>query len=222
MNTVFRHMVLRELRLAVRQPADVLTSLLFFVMIVTLFPLAVSPDKQLLQTMGGGVIWIAALLSTLLSLDRLFRSDYEDGCLEQMLISPQPLAWLVTAKIVAYWLIAGLPLVLMAPLLGAALYLPWLAIKVLMLGLLLGTPILVLIGAISSAITVSLGNRGVLLALLVLPLYIPLLIFGAGSVVLVQQSINVWPQLLLMTAFLILSLTLCPFVIASALFIGSD
>ena len=165
-----------------RRRSDVLTTLFFFVIVVSLFPLSVGPEMNMLRTMAPGVVWVAALLASMLSLGRMFSSDYQDGTLEQMLISPHSLSILVLGKAFAHWLVSGVPLVLMAPVLGIQYDLSVEALLVLTASLLLGTPVLSLIGAIGAALTLGLRGGGVLVSLLVLPLYIPVLIFGSGAV----------------------------------------
>lgn len=165
-----------------RRQSDVLTTLFFFVIVVSLFPLSVGPEMNMLRIMAPGVVWVAALLASMLSLGRMFSSDYLDGTLEQMLLSPHSLSMLVLGKAFAHWLVTGVPLVLMAPVLGIQYDLPADALYVLTASLLLGTPILSLIGAIGAALTLGLRGGGVLVSLLVLPLYIPVLIFGSGAV----------------------------------------
>lgn len=212
----------RDLLLAFRARGELLNPLIFFVMIASLFPLATSPEPGVLRLLAPGIIWVSALLATLLSLDQLFRSDYEDGSLEQLLLSPHPLALLVLAKIAAHWLVSGLPLVLVGPLLGVMLNLPLHAIETLALGLLFGTPVLSAIGAIGAALTVSLRRGGMLLSLLVLPLYVPVLVFAASAVEASASGLPATGQLYLLAAFMLLSLTLAPLAIAAALRISGD
>ncbi|MDX1756654.1 MAG: heme exporter protein CcmB [Marinobacter sp.] len=209
--------VRRDLRSSFRQRQDLLNPLLFFFMVVTLFPLGVSPEVSFLQQAGTGILWVAALLSTLLSLDHLYRHDFDDGTLEQMVLQPQPLFLLVLAKSLAHWLLTGLPLVVLAPVLGVMLHLEGNSIAVLCLTLLIGTPVLSLIGAIGAALTLGLKAGGVLLSLLIIPLYIPVLIFGTGTVAAATEGAPVQGYLALMAAFLVLALTLAPFAAASAL-----
>ncbi|MDX8386512.1 MAG: heme exporter protein CcmB, partial [Gallionella sp.] len=185
----------RDMVLAMRRRADVLTTLIFFVMVVSLFPLGVGPEMEMLRKMAPGVLWVAALLSSMLSLVRLFSADYIDGTLEQMMLSPQSLSMLVLGKIVAHWMSSGLPLVLVAPVLGLQFDMPMEALGILVLGLLLGTPILSMVGAIGAALTLGLRGGGVLLSLLVLPLCIPVLIFGTGAVDAVSTGLVVSPHL---------------------------
>ena len=212
----------RELSLALRRRGELFNPLVFFVLVVSLFPLGVGPGPQLLATIAPGVIWVAALLATLLAMERLFRSDYDDGSLEQLLLSPQPLALLSLCKILAHWLTSGLPLTLISPLLGVLLHLPGPAYATLALSLLLGTPTLCLVGAIGVALTVGLPRGGVLLALLVLPLYIPVLIFGTAAVVAAASGLPATGQLALLGAMLALALTLAPLAVAAALRISVD
>jgi heme exporter protein B len=186
-------------------------------MVVSLFPLGVSPEAKVLQTLAPGVIWVAALLAALLSLDSLFRSDFEDGSLEQLALTHHSLSALVLAKVCAHWLVTGLPLLIIAPFLGVILFLPNEATGTLLLTLFLGTPVLSLIGAIGVALTVGLRRGGVLLTLLVLPLYIPVLIFAANAVAVSGTGLPITGQLYFLAALLTLSLTLAPFAAAAAL-----
>lgn len=215
--TAMKAVFLRDLRIALRQPQDLLNPLLFFVMVVTLFPLGVSPEVSFLQQAGSGILWVAALLSVLLSLDHLYRHDFDDGTLEQLVLQPQPLFLLVLAKSLAHWVLTGLPLVLLAPVLGVMVHLEGNSVAVLCLTLLIGTPVLSLIGSIGAALTLGLRAAGVLLSLLIIPLYIPVLIFGTGTVMAASEGAPVGGQLALMGAFLVLALTLAPFASAAAL-----
>ena len=212
----------RDLRVALRRRSDTLATLIFFVMVVSLFPLGVGPEPQLLRTMAPGVLWVAAMLASMLSLPRLFSDDYSDGTLEQMLLSTYPLGWLVGAKTLAHWLGSGLPLVLMSPLLALQFDLSASAVGVLMLSLLLGTPVLSLVGAIGAALTVGLRGASVLLSLLVLPLTIPVLIFGAGAVEAHGAGLGVAGHFSLLGALLIVSLMAAPWVAAAALRISME
>ena len=213
----FYHLLARDLRLAFRSRHELANPLIFFVLVVTLFPLAVSPSAEVLRVMAPGVIWVSALLSVLLSLDRLFKQDYEDGSLDQLMLSPNPLVILVLAKVCAHWLLTGLPLVLVAPLLGMFMYVPDEAIGVLMLSLLLGTPVLSLVGAIGVSLTVAVNRGGVLLSLIILPLYIPVLIFGANAVDVAGDGMSVRGQMLFLAAVLALAVSLAPLATAVAL-----
>ncbi|ANB01550.1 heme exporter protein CcmB [Ectothiorhodospira sp. BSL-9] len=212
----------RDLLLAVRRRQDALVVLGFFVVVVSLFPLGVGPDPQLLRSMAPGVLWVSALLATMLSLERLFADDFRDGSLEQLLLTPQPLPLLVLMKILAHWLVTGLPLVLISPLLGMQLNLDGTEIAVLMMALLLGTPILSLVGAIGAGLTLGLRGGGVLISLLILPLYVPALIMGAGAVDAVMYGSSPDAHLSLLAALLIFTLLLAPWAIAAALRIMLD
>lgn len=214
---MFMWIIKRDLLLAVRRQADVLTTLFFFIIVVSLFPLSVGPEMNMLRTMAPGVVWVAALLASMLSLGRMFSNDYLDGTLEQMLLSPQSLSLLVLGKAAAHWLVTGVPLVLMAPVLGIQYDLPGEALLVLTAALLLGTPVLSLIGAIGAALTLGLRGGGVLVSLLVLPLYIPVLIFGAGAVEANMSGMEFDAHLSLIGAFLLMSVVFAPWAAASAL-----
>ncbi len=220
--SAFIALIRRDLMLSYRHRNELLNPLLFFVIVVTLFPLGTSPEKQLLQTMAPGVIWVAALLAGMLSLDTLFKSDYEDGTLEQIMLSPHSSGVLVLAKIISHWLVTGVPIILLAPLLGLLMFLPGEAIITLMLTLLLGTPILSLVGAIGMALTLGLNRGGMLLSLLVLPLYIPVLIFSASAVSASMAGMEVKGQIYFLAALLVLSITLAPLATASALKISVE
>ena len=213
----FYYLLIRDLRLAFRSRHELANPLIFFVLVVTLFPLAVTPSEDLLRVMAPGVIWVSALLSVLLSLDRLFKQDYEDGSLDQLMLSPNPLVILVLAKVSAHWLLTGLPLVLIAPLLGVFMYIPDEALSTLIFSLLLGTPVLSLVGAIGVSLTVAVNRGGVLLSLIILPLYIPVLIFGANAVDVASDGLSVRGQLLFLGAVLALALSLAPLATAVAL-----
>lgn len=208
--------------MALRRSTDVLTPLVFFVIVVSLFPLGVGPEPNLLSTMAPGVIWVAALLATMLSLSRLFANDYADGTLEQLTLTPHPLTMLVLAKILAHWLLTGLPVVLISPLLALQLNLQYENMEILVVSLLLGTPVLSLIGSVGAALTLGLRGGGVLLSLLVLPLYTPVLIFGAGAVSTYALGMDVEAHLSLLTALLVLSVIFTPWVTAIALRISLD
>jgi heme exporter protein B len=207
----------RDLLLAQRRRAEALNPLLFFLMVVTLIPLGVGPNPRLLAIMAPGVIWVAALLAGLLSLDAVFRSDFEDGSLDQLLVSPRPLPVLALAKVAVHWLVTGVPIILLSPLLAVFLNLPANAIPTLVITLALGTPVLSLIGGIGSALTVGLRRGGALLSLLVLPLLVPVLIFGATAVDAATAGLPVRGHILLLAALLVLSLSLAPLAMAAAL-----
>jgi heme exporter protein B len=217
-----RCVVYRDLLLALRRRSDVATALLFFVIVASLFPLGIGAEPNLLRSIGPGVIWVAALLSSMLSLGRLFAADYDDGTLEQMLLGAAPLGVVAAAKAFAHWLVAGLPLVAIAPLialqydLGAGLW------GILALSLLLGTPVLSLLGAIGAALTLGLRGGGVLLSLLVLPLYVPVLIMGAGAVEMAAAGLGGGGQLLVLGAMLVLAAAFAPWAIAAALRISLE
>lgn len=219
---MFVTIIRRDLLLAYRRRSDVLTTLFFFVIVVSLFPLGVGPEMKTLRLIAPGVVWVAALLASMLSLNRLFAADHQDGTLEQMLLAPQPLALIVLGKIVAHWLVSGLPLALMAPVLGMQFDLPPEALGILFFALLLGTPVLSLIGAIGAALTLGLRGGGVLLSLLVLPLYIPALIFGAGAVEAYIAGVSPEGHLSLLGALLILTGLTAPWVAAVALRIAME
>jgi heme exporter protein B len=220
--TEFLTVMRRELRIALRRKGDVLNVLVFFVVIASLFPLGVGPEPNQLRAMAAGVVWIAALLAALLSLPRLFAADYADGTLEQMLVSPQPLAVVVLAKIAAHWLLTGLPLVLVAPLIGLQYGLPAGALGVLLAALLIGTPVLSLIGAAGSALTLGVRGGGALLGLLILPLYVPVLVFGAGAVTASLIGVNPSTHLSLLGAFLAVSSLVGPWAACAALRVALD
>jgi heme exporter protein B len=213
----YYHLLLRDLRLALRNRHELANPLIFFVLVVTLFPLAVTPTAEALRAMAPGVIWVSALLAVLLSLDRLFKQDYDDGSLDQLMLSPNPLVILVFAKVTAHWLLTGLPLVIIAPLLGLFMSLPMEAVSVLVYSLLLGTPVLSLVGAIGVSLTVAVNRGGVLLSLIILPLYIPILIFGANEVDVATDGLPVTGQLLFLAAVLALSVSLAPLATSVAL-----
>ena len=222
MMTTFLVAVYRDLLLAMRRPADVLTAVAFFVVVVSLFPLSVGPEPALLRTIAPGVIWVAALLASMLGLPRLFAADHADGTLEQMLLSATPLGAVVLAKILAHWLVSGLPIVLVSPVLAVQFDLPFESVAVLALTLLMGTPVLSLIGAIGSALTLGLRAGGVLLSLLVLPLYVPVLVLGSGAVDLAGGGIDTSSHFLLMAALLVLSVAFAPWAAAAALRISAE
>lgn len=211
----------RDVLLAFRNPSDLINPILFFVIIVTLFPLAISSNTNLLLKIGPGVIWVAALLSIMLSLGSLFHQDFEDGALEQMLLSPHPLSLLVLAKVLAYWLVAAMPLILVTPVLALMLHFSSTTLWVMMLTLLLGTPTLSFIGAIATALVVGLPRGGVLLSLLVIPLVIPVLIFAAGATSSVMNGLPYEAPLALLGALLALVATSAPIAIAAALRVGA-
>lgn len=222
LTTVLIATLRREVSLAMRQKGEVLTPLVFFVVIASLFPLGVGPESALLLRMAPGVLWVSALLAAMLSLQRLFATDYTDGSLEQMALSSTPLGLLVAAKALSHFLLSGLPLVLMAPVLGLQFGLDGRSLGILMLSLLLGTPTLSLIGSIGAALTLGVRGAGVLLSLLVLPLYIPILIFGAGAVEADAAGLGASGHLSLLAALLVLSLFFAPLATTAALRISLE
>lgn len=207
----------RDLTLAARRRGDWLVAQFFFVMVASLFPLGVGPEPAILARIGPGVLWVAATLASLLSLARLFEDDHRDGSLEHMVLSPEPTVLLVLGKTLAHWLIYGIPLLLIAPFVGLQFNLSWAAIGVLELGLLVGTPILSLLGAVGAALTLGLRGGAVLLTLLILPLYVPALIFGAGAVDGVIAGTGAEAHLSLLGAFAVLSFMIAPWIAAAAL-----
>src|SRR5690349_16607070 len=214
--------VWRELLVALRRRSDVATVLLFFVIVVSLFPLGIGAEPNLLRSVAPGVIWVAALLSSMLSLSRLFSADHADGTLEQLLLGAAPLGVVAAAKALAHWLVSGLPLVLIAPLIALQYDLPGELYGVLALSLLLGTPVLSLIGAIGAALTLGLRGGGVLLSLLVLPLYVPVLILGAGAVEMASVGLSSSGQLLILGAMLIVAAVFAPWATSAALRISLE
>lgn len=207
----------RDLTLAARRRSDWLTALFFFVMVASLFPLGIGPEPEMLARVGPGVLWVAATLASLLSLSRLFEDDHRDGSLEHMVLSPEPTVLLVLGKSLAHWLVYGIPLLLIAPILGLQFNLSADAILVLVFSLLLGTPILSLLGAVGAALTLGLRGGGVLLTLLILPLYVPALIFGAGAVDGVMAGTGAEAHLSLLGAFLVISFMVAPWIAAASL-----
>ena len=218
----FLAIIHRDLLLAMRRKSEVLTALFFFIIVVSLFPLGSGPEPILLKKIAPGVLWVAALLSTMLSLNRLFANDHADGTLEQLVLSPTPLGLLVAGKIAAHWLTAGLPLVLLAPVLGLQFDLDTSALWILIAALLLGTPLLSLIGSIGAALTLGVRGGGVLLSLLVLPLYVPALIFGAGAVEAHISGLGAGGHLSLLAALLALAAFFAPWATTAALRISLE
>ena len=219
---IFMHVVRRDLLLAMRQKADVLNTLFFFVVVVTLAPLGIGPEPALLRDIAPGVVWVAALLAAILSLPRLFANDFADGTLEQMLLSAEPLSLIVLAKATAHWLSTGVPLTLMALVFGLLFDLERSATVALIGGLALGTPVLSLIGSIGAALTLGLRGGAVLASLLVLPLYIPVLIFGAGAVGAAAAGLSVSAYFLLLGALFLIAAVLMPWAVAVALRISVE
>jgi len=219
---VFATMLRRDLQIAWRQKSDVLMSLVFFVIVASLFPLAIGPETALLQRIAPGILWVGALLAAVLSLQRMFAGDHADGSLEQMVLSPTPLYVTVAAKTVAHWLVAGLPLVLVGPVLGLQFHLEARSLGLLMVSLLLGTPVLSLVGGVGAALTLGVRGGGVLLALLILPLYVPVLIFGAGAVEADAAGLDPSGHLLLLGAMLVPGAFLAPWATTAALRISLE
>ncbi len=219
---IFMTILRRDLILAMRRRSDLFTILFFFVIVVSLFPLGIGPEMETLRTIAPGVVWVAALLASMLALERLFAIDYLDGTLEQMLLAPQPMFVLVLGKVTAHWLVTGVPLVLMAPVLGIQYDLSFEALQVLIISLLLGTPALSLIGAIGAALTLGLRGGGVLVSLLVLPLCIPVLIFGTGAIEASASGLGEQGHLLMLGAILVLSVLFAPLATSAALRISAE
>jgi heme exporter protein B len=212
----------RDLVVAFRAPGELANPLMFYLMGIALFPLGVGPGPGTLGIMAAGVLWALALLATLMSMDGLFRRDFEEGTLEQLLLGSDPLFVGMLAKVTAHWLVTGLPLTLLSPVAALLLYLPGEAVPTLMVSLALGTPVLSLIGSIGAALTVALRRGGLLLALLVLPLYVPVLVLGAGAVAGVVDGVDASAQLTWLGAILALAVTLSPFATALALKVGME
>ncbi|HVY08480.1 MAG TPA: heme exporter protein CcmB [Burkholderiales bacterium] len=212
----------RDLLVAARRRSDVLTTFFFFVIVVSLFPLGVGPEPDTLREIAPGVVWVAALLASMLSLARMFGGDHADGALEQLVLAPQPLTLLVLSKIVAHWLTTGLPLVIVAPLLGLQFDLPGEALRTLVLTLLLGTPALSLIGAVGAALTLGVRGGGALTSLLVLPLYVPVLVFGAGAVTASAGGMETGGHFSLLIAMSLATLVFAPWAVAVALKISLE
>jgi len=220
---VFICILSRDITLAMRRRTDVLTTLFFFIIVVSLFPLGIGSERELLRQLGPGVVWVAALLASMLALERLFAADYEDGTLEQMLLTGQPLSLLVLAKVVAHWLLTGLPLVIIAPLVAMQYHLSDNAVWIMAASLSVGTPILSLLGTIGAALTLGLRGGGILLSLLILPLYIPVLVYGSGAVAVSAIEItDTLPYLYLLGAFLLVALVFAPLASAAALRISLE
>ncbi|MEK9647826.1 MAG: heme exporter protein CcmB [Gammaproteobacteria bacterium] len=217
MGSVILATIRRELLLALRSPGDVINPLMFFVISISLFPLGGGADTDFLSGIASGVIWVTALLAIMFSMDSLFRADYEDGSLEQLLMSPQPLYFLLLAKVFSHWLLSCLPIIILAPLFAEMLAMPAAGRRPLVLGLRVGTPILCLLGAIGMGLTVGLSRSGLLLAVLILPLYIPVLVFGTGMVQAAMGSLPYTGLLALLGALLIAAICLSPLAIGAAL-----
>lgn len=213
----FRATLHRDLLIAFKKRNDIVNPFMFFIIVVSLFPIAITPDSDRLSEIAAGVIWISVLLASMLSMDSLYRSDYEDGSLEQLLLSPHPLFFMVLAKNLSHWLVSGLPVVLVSPLLAYMLNLPQNAYLILTCSLLIGTPIISLMGSIAVALTVGLGSRGLILAVITLPMSVPVLIFGTLSVQATTNSTSPVGFLTIMLAILAVSISLAPLASAAAL-----
>jgi heme exporter protein B len=218
----FMAVLRRDLRLAMRRKSEVLTAVFFFVVVAALFPLGIGPELSTLRLVAPGVLWVGALLSSMLALQRLFEADYRDGTLEQMALSPAPMPLLISAKLLAHWLVSGVPLVLLAPVLGLQFDLSADALVTLTLTLLLGTPVLSLIGGIGAALTLGVRGGGVLLSLLVLPLFIPVLVFGAGAVEAQASGLGAQAHFSILMAMLLPAAFFSPFACAAALRIALE
>ena len=219
---IFFTVVMRDLRLALRRKSEVLSAMFFFVVVAALFPLAIGPELATLRQIGPGVLWVGALLASMLALSRLFEVDYRDGTLEQMLLSPHSLWLLVLGKMTAHWLLAGLPLVLLAPVLGLQFQLSSDALSVLCITLLLGTPVLSCVGAIGAALTLGVRGGGVLISLLVLPLFVPVLVFGAGAVQALETGLGAQAHVSILLALLLPALFFSPWACSAALRIAME
>ena len=219
---IFIKTLKRDLKMALRNPSSFLNPLLFFVISISLFPIAISPESQTLSNIAPGIIWVTVMLSALLSLNTLFHFDYENGILEQMVISHHSLALILLAKTAAHWILTGLPIILLSPLVGTVLFLDYESILILMLTLLIATPCLSLIGAIGASLIVGIKNSGMLLSLLVLPLYIPILIFGTSAVSQTQFNLPINGQIYFLSFMLVLSLITAPFISAYSLRISIE
>lgn len=215
-------LVARDLLIAARRRSDVLTTFFFFVIVVSLFPLGVGAQPEMLREIAPGVVWVAALLASMLSLPRMFGADYADGALEQLVLTPQPLTVMVLSKVLAHWLTTGLPLVLVGPLLGLQFGLPGDALVVMLVALLVGTPALSLIGAVGASLTLGVRGGGALTSLLVLPLYVPVLVFGAGAVSSTATGMTAAGHLSLLGAMSLAALVFSPWATALALRISLE
>ncbi len=218
----FYALLKRDIQLAVRQGSAFTMTLSFFVISVTLFPLGVGPELSILARISPGVLWVGALLACLLSLDRIFQADFEDGSLDQLMLGSMPVEMMALAKIIAHWLTSVFPLILITPILGISLNMPGDGIWAMVLSLLLGSPVLSLVGAIGAALTVGMRRGGVLLSLLVLPLYIPVLIFGVAAVEAAIAILPIGPHLLLLAGMSLGALVICPIASAAALRLAVD
>ncbi|MBO6825162.1 MAG: heme exporter protein CcmB [Sneathiella sp.] len=218
----FLTLVQRDIQLAIRQGSALTLTLSFFVIAVTLFPLGVGPELNILARIGPGVLWVGALLSCMLTLDRIFQADFEDGSLEQLLIGPLPALFMVLAKILAHWVTSVLPLILITPILAISLNMPIDGVVAMVGALLVGTPVLSLIGGVGAALTVAMRRGGVLLSILVLPLYIPVLIFGVAAVEAAIALLPVAPHIMLLGGLALGALVICPVAAAAALRLATE
>lgn len=218
----FQHMIVRDLLINLRGVSGVLNPLVFFVVVISLFPLGLGPAREVLAGIAPAIIWIGALLATLMSMDLMFSSDYGDGSLEQMVTSGQSLMMIVLGKIIGHWLVAGLPLILLSPVIGMVLYMDKEAILVMMIALLLITPVLSLLGAIGAALTIGLERGGLLVTIIVLPLYVPLLVLGAAIVQAAMGGDNVMGYIYWLLAALMSAITLAPIAVAAGLRVAVD
>ena len=218
----FQAVIKRDIRLAIRQPSEIAQPVVFFVIVVSVFPFGVGSNPDQLTAIGPGIVWVGALLATLLALDSLFRSDFDDGSLEQLILSEHPLSVLILGKILVHWFVTGLPLIIVTPLLGILLGLDKSTLVVLIGSLLLGTPTLSLVCAIGSALTISIRRAGLLVTLLVLPLYIPVLIFGAGAASAAQSGLPTAGHLYMLGAIAMGAIALAPIATSAALRISSE
>ncbi len=212
----------RDLLVAFRRRAELMNPVLFYAIVVTLFPLGVSPDVSFLSKLAPGVVWVTALLAALISVERIFKQDFEDGSIEQLFLSPYPVSLLIFGKVVAHWIITGVPMLGIVPIMAMLLHIPGQVLPVLWISVLIGTPILSLVGAIGAALTVGLGGGGMLIGLLVLPLYIPVLIFASSAVSAAMDGQAVSGQLAMLGAGLILALILAPLAISASLKVSMD
>jgi len=217
LSQAFIYLLRRDLTLAFRNRAEFANPLLFFIMVITLFPLAIGAVPELLARIAPGIIWVAALLAAMLSLESIFRSDFDDGSLDQLLMSAHPMPLLVLAKVCAHWLVTGFPLLIISPILAEMLGMPQQAQGVLFLTILIATPVLSLVGSIGVALTVGLPKGGMILSILVLPLYVPVLIFAASAIEAAAGGLDVSAQIYMLLAFLFLALSLSPVAAAAAL-----
>lgn len=220
--SAFRAVIKRDTRLAIRQPSEIAQPVVFFVIVVSVFPFGVGSNPDQLAAIGPGIVWVGALLATLLALDNLFRSDFDDGSLEQLILSEHPLSVLILGKILVHWCVTGLPLIIVTPLLGVLLGLDTPTLIILMGSLLLGTPTLSLVGAIGSALTISIRRAGLLVTLLVLPLYTPILIFGAGAASAAQSGLPTAGHLYMLGAIAMGAIALAPIATSAALRISAE